>query len=246
LSEDPWEIVHGKPGPVEVLAFGPHPDDIEVGATGLLLNCVDRGMKVGLVDLTRGELGTKGTAEVRIAESREAARRIGATFRVNLGLPDGSVRDDDPSRDKALRILRVGRPDWVLSNIEDELHPDHAAGARLVKAAFFLSRLPKRLPEVPAHSPRNLFFYLIHTRSEPVFLCDISACFERKFEVMAAYEKQFVTPEVPEGYRYAGLSDYLRDVRALGESWGATVGVEAAEAFAAHKPPVIRDLAVLT
>ncbi|MCA9428225.1 MAG: bacillithiol biosynthesis deacetylase BshB1 [Candidatus Omnitrophica bacterium] len=235
-------IVHGAIEPVDILAFGPHPDDIEIGAAGSLLKWIGQGKKVGLVDLNRGELGTKGTAEERLEESKEAAIRLGATFRVNLGLPDGSVVDDAPSREQVVKVIRESRPKFVLSNLEEAHHPDHKAGAQLVKSSYFLSRLPKYLVEVPAHSPIGLFYYLIHSLVTPTFLVDVTETFERKFEVMGAYHTQFVEPKTPDGYQYTGIQDYLRNVRSLGEAWGVQAGCPAAEAFRADKPPIVESL----
>ena len=242
MSLLPLHVVHGEISVVDILAIGPHPDDIEIGAAGALLSWGARGYRIGLADLTRGELGTKGNAETRLEESAEAARRLDAAFRVNFSFPDGGVADSDENRMRVAALLRETRPRWVLANLEEDLHPDHAAGARLVKAAFFLSRLPKYLPEIPAHSPDRLLFYLIHTQAAPSFLVDIGAVLEKKLEVMKAYASQFIEPELPEGYRYTGLHDYLANVRALNDAWGAQGGVPAAEAFLTAKPLVLNDL----
>lgn len=227
---------------VDILAVGPHPDDIEIGAGGSLLYWRSQGYKIGLVDLTRGELGTRGTGETRVAESREAARRMEASFRVNLCLSDGAVRDDTRERECLVSILRGACPSVVLCNLEETRHPDHAAGARLTEAAFFLARLPKFHTGQPAHSPQILFHYLIHEQVRPSFLVDITPVFERKFEAMRAYESQFLSPNLPEGYRHTGLSDYLQNVRSLGEAWGAQAAVKAAEAFVSSRPLVIQDI----
>lgn len=238
-----YNLTHGAFSPVDILAIGPHPDDIEIGAGGSLIRWIETGYRVGLLDLTRGELGTKGNAETRRAEAAEAAERMGALFRLNLGLPDGGVEDSPAARGRLVPILRECRPEWVLCNLEDSRHPDHAAAARLVRSAFFLSRLPKHLPDHRAHSPALLAFYLIHESAQPSFLVDISATLEAKLEVLRAYGSQFVDPVVPEGYRYAGLSDYLKNVRALAETWGALSGrARAAEAFVTDSPLLLRDI----
>lgn len=241
--EHEYNIPHGALAPVDILAIGPHPDDIEIGAGGSLIRWVETGYRVGLVDLTLGELGTKGNADTRRAESAVAAQRIGALFRINLELPDGSLEDSPAARNRLVPILRQCRPEWVLCNLEDSRHPDHAAAARLARSAFFLSRLPKYLPEHPAHSPGLLAFYLIHESARPSFLVDISATLAAKRELLRAYTSQFVDPVVPEGYRYAGLSDYLENVRAFGETWGALSGrARAAEAFVTDSPLLLRDI----
>jgi bacillithiol biosynthesis deacetylase BshB1 len=235
-------LVAGEVEEVDILAIGPHPDDIEIGAGGSLLCWGEAGKRIGLVDLTRGELGTKGDAETRLAESAEAAKRLGAVFRWNLSLTDGAVRDDAASRQVLVHLLRLCRPTWVLCNLEESHHPDHGAGARLVQAAFFLSRLPKFFPDVSAHSPFRLLHYLIHTQTNPSFFSDISGYLDKKLEAMSAYQSQFISPQLPEGYRHTGLSNYLKNVRALNEAFGAMAETEAAEAFVGEKPLAVRSL----
>lgn len=237
-----FQILQGSLEPVDILAIGPHPDDIEIGAGGSLLLWSRSGYRIGLVDLTRGELGTKGDGETRIKESIEAAIRLEATFRANLCLPDGGVSDSPDNRLMLVEVLRGACPDWVLCNLEEARHPDHREGARLVQSAFFLSRLARYCTEIPPHSPGKLLYYLIHEQVPPTFLVDISPVFEDKFQMMGAYESQFHNPLLPEGYRHTGLSDYLRNVRSLGESWGAQGGVAAAEAFIAASPVVVTDI----
>ncbi len=227
---------------VDILAIGPHPDDIEIGAGGSLLLWRGQGYRIGLADLTRGELGTRGSGEKRVAESREAARRLDASFRVNLGLTDGAVCDGHAERECLVSILRGASPSVVLCNLEEARHPDHAAGARLVTAAFFLSRLPKYQTGQPSHSSQVLFHYLIHEQVPPSFLVDVTPVFEEKFEAMRAYESQFLAPALPDGYRHTGLWDYLQNVRSLGEAWGTQAGVRAAEAFVTSRPLVISDI----
>jgi len=242
MTDSSWLLVYGELSEVDILVFGPHPDDLEIRVGGSLLIWMSQGIRVGLADLTRGELGTKGDAETRIAESREAARRMDVAFRVNLALPDGSLRDDDPARETVTRLIRDCKPNWVLTNLEEDQHPDHAAAARLVKAAYFLARLPKYLPNSPAHSPEQLIYYFIHTQFDPTFLVDIAEVFEKKIEVMESYQSQFVDPKVPDGYKYSGLADYFSNVRSLGEAWGVRAGVRAAEAFVSDRPLVVRGI----
>jgi bacillithiol biosynthesis deacetylase BshB1 len=236
---DTSHLIQGTLQPVDILAIGPHPDDIEIGCAGTLLKFRQRGDLVGLLDLTGGELGTKGDGPTRLAESREAARRLGATFRCNLAIPDGTVHDVDHWRVELVRLIRIAKPTWVFCNLEETRHPDHAGGAQLVKAAFFLARLPRYLSEIPAHSPEGLFFYLIHEQPTPSFLVDISDIFEQKFDVMQAFTSQFMGNDLPDGYRHTGLSDYLQNVRSLGEAWGVQAGTAAAEAFVCHRPLVL-------
>jgi bacillithiol biosynthesis deacetylase BshB1 len=245
MSSTNDSLIYGHLDEVDILAIGPHPDDIEIGTAGSLILWRLQGYRIGLVDLTQGELGTKGTSEIRLAESIDAAQRLEALFRVNLRLEDGAIEDNAASRESLVAIIRKARPQVVLCNYEEARHPDHAAGSRLAQAAFFLSRLTKYLPLVPAHSPIQLFYYLIHEQASPTFLVDVSPCFDAKFHVLAAYESQFASPHLPAGYRYTGLSDYPTHMRHLGHAWGAQAGISAAEAFVVARPLVVSDIATL-
>lgn len=237
-----YRIMQGRLEPVDILAIGPHPDDIEIGAGGSLLLWSRSGYRIGLVDLTQGELGTKGDRETRLKESSEAANRLEAIFRINLCLPDGGVADSDENRSTLVEVFRAACPSWILCNLEEARHPDHREGARLVQSAFFLSRLARYCPDIPPHSPGKLVYYLIHEQVSPTFLVDISPVFEDKFMVMSAFESQFHGPRLPEGYRHTGLSDYLKNVRSLGEAWGGQGGITAAEAFVMASPLVVSDI----
>jgi bacillithiol biosynthesis deacetylase BshB1 len=221
---------------IDVAVVSPHPDDAELGAGGLLLLSREQGYRTGVVDLTRGETGTKGNPDARGKEASSAADVLGLAARENLNLGDSRLSDSDENRRSLVRLLRTWRPRLILSVHPEDPHPDHRAGARLTYSAFFLCRLPRYLPEVPAHSPEALWYYFIHKVADPTLVVDVGSVFERKMRALEAYRSQFIDPEVPADYSYVGFSDYLASMEAMARFWGSRVGVERGEAFLAHRP----------
>jgi len=227
--------------PIDVVVVAPHPDDGELGAGGLLLLCGRRGLTTGIIDLTRGETGTKGTPEIRAGEARTAGEILGLTVRANLDLGDTRLEDSPANREALVRVLREWRARAVLSVHPEDPHPDHGAAARLSRSSFYFARFPKFLPEVPAYSPDSFWFYFIHRAADPTLVVDIGDVYARKMEALRAYGSQFVEPRVPENYSYAGYSDYLAAMDTMSRFWGSRVGVERGEAFLASRPLLARD-----
>ena len=172
---------------LDALVIGAHPDDAEISLGGTILCMVDAGRRVGVLDLTRGEMGTRGTAEDRDAETAAATEALGIAWRGNLGLPDGRVEVDIASREKIARTLRELEPDVVLAHHPTDLHPDHAACGELARQAWYLSGL-KRLAELDggpsARRPARLMHFLGHVPFEPTLVVDVSAVWERKVEAI--------------------------------------------------------------
>lgn len=225
---------------IDVAVVAPHPDDGELGAGGLLLLSREQGYRTGIVDLTRGETGTKGDPANREQESREAAEILGLSARENLDLGDSSLADSEPNRGALVRLFRSWRPRLILAVHPEDPHPDHQAAARLTSSAFFLCRLPRYLPAVPAYSPATLWFYFIHKAADPSVVVDVGKVFDQKMEALRAYRSQFVDPEVPQDYSYIGFSDYLGSMETMARFWGSRVGVERGEAFLASRPLLTR------
>jgi bacillithiol biosynthesis deacetylase BshB1 len=230
-----------KHDPIDVAVIAPHPDDGELGAGGLLLLCQQRRMRTGIIDLTRGEAGTKGTPEIRAAEARAAGEILGLTARANLDLGDTRLEDSPGNRETLVRVLREWRARVVLSIHPEDPHPDHGAAARLSKSSFHFARFPGFLPGVPAYSPDSFWFYFIHRATDPTLVLDIGEVYARKMEALRAYDSQFVEPKVPENYSYAGYSDYLAAMDTMSRFWGSRVGIERGEAFLASKPLLALD-----
>jgi len=221
---------------LDVLIFAPHPDDAELGMGGTIIKWNEAGFRVGVIDLTRGELGTKGNADVRALEVEEASRVLGLAFRGNLDLGDGRVSDTHENRLKVAEAIRHFRAPFVFTCYPDDPHPDHRAGARVVRAGFFLARLPKVETLSPAFAPRRCLYYFLHKMDRITFSVDITAQFERKQEALQAFVSQFVEPELPVDYRYIGINDYLEQIEAYNRTIGAQIGVKYAEGYHSDTP----------
>lgn len=223
--------------PVDVLAFAPHPDDIEIGCGGTLLLCADAGLSVGLVDLTRGEMGTRGSAELRAEEAELGRQRLMARFRENLGLPDGGV--DSRSREQLLAVvsaLRRHRPRLVFICSEHDRHPDHVEAAHLVERACFFAGLAEYPAAGQPHRPARLAFYMGRLTFEPRFIVDVTPVFERKMQAVLAFQSQFFrTADDP---RVTPISEpgFLERLAGRFRHYGGRIGTEFGEPFDMREP----------
>jgi N-acetylglucosamine malate deacetylase 1 len=183
-----------------ILAFGAHPDDIELGCGGTLIKLVQAGHRIVLVDLTRAELSTRGTVETRAREAARAAGLLGAAARETLELPDGDVRSTPDAKRRVAEVVRRFRPGLVLVPHAEDRHPDHAHAGRLAYEGTFIAGLSRYETGQPAFRPRRLVTYMCWQPFVPSFIVDVSAQFERKMEAIRAYESQFsaVDPAYPE------------------------------------------------
>jgi bacillithiol biosynthesis deacetylase BshB1 len=184
--------------PVDVVAFGAHPDDVEIGCGGAVAKLTDAGKRVAIVDLTRGELGTRGDAEIRAREAAEAARILGVTARENLGLPDGHIRADIESKRAVVEAVRRLRPESVLLPYWRDRHPDHDSASALIYEAAFLSGLRRFETGQKSHRPTRLFYFVGWSDFEPTFIVDITAQFDRKMEAVDAFATQFRASASPD------------------------------------------------
>jgi len=227
----------------EVMAIGPHPDDIEIAAAGTLLLLQKAGHHVALVDCTRGEKGSRGTVADRDAEAAAAAQQLGATMRVNLGLPDTGVRVDDAATNALVGLLRSVRPNLLLAPHAHDVHPDHTAGAELAARAYFLAGLPNYEPQLGApHRPRLFLRYPGNRPVPPTLVVDISAVQAQKAGVVRCYRSQLAPPD--RSHLVLGLDVHERaEVR--DRFHGAAIGVAAAEPFWHDGPLPVRDLRAL-
>lgn len=180
---------------VDVMAFGPHPDDIELGCGGTLLKLVDRGYSCALVDLTRGEMSTRGTVETRAAEATAAAKVLGATVRENLGLPDGYLRNDHESRRKVVEVIRTYRPKLVFAPYYEDRHPDHYHASELIYEATFVAGLRRYETGQESYRPDKFVYYMRWHEFEPTFIVDITEQYDRKMEAIWSYASQFKPPD---------------------------------------------------
>lgn len=225
---------------LDILAFGVHPDDIELGCSGTLLAAVAEGKKVGAVDLTRGELGTRGSAEIRLREAGRAGAILGLSVRENLEMADGFFENDEVNKRKVVTAIRKFQPDIILANAFEDRHPDHGRSARLVADAAFLAGLRKvetYAGGVLQHvwKPGYVFHYIQDRYIEPDFVIDISAHLEKKMESIKAYSTQFYNPDLDEPETYISSSGFLEGIRARALLFGKRAGVAYAEGFTSEK-----------
>jgi bacillithiol biosynthesis deacetylase BshB1 len=225
---------------LDILAFGVHPDDVELGCSGTILACVAEGKKVGIVDLTQGELGTRGSAEIRKEEAAEAAKVLQASVRENLKMADGFFQNDEKHQIKVIEVIRKYRPEIVLCNAIEDRHPDHGRSAQLVEDAAFLSGLRKIETLVDgevqeAWRPKYIFHYLQDRFLQPDFVFDISDFFEKKLESVLCYKTQFFNPDLNEPQTYISSPAFFESIKARSMMLGKRIGVQYAEGYITKK-----------
>lgn len=226
---------------LDLLVFAPHPDDAELGLGGTLARLAREGRQVGIVDLTRGEMGTKGTPEQRAAEAAAASGILGLALRENLDLGDGRLVASLEARAAVAAAVRRHAPRMVAIIHPADRHPDHQAAAALVQGAVMWARLPKaNVPGDPCY-PRRLIYYFIHDVAQPYGVIDISEDYPTKVRAVEAFAGQFKNPDLPRGYRYVGTSDYLRAIETRARYFGEQIGVAYGEAVAVDGPLAITD-----
>jgi bacillithiol biosynthesis deacetylase BshB1 len=181
------------PGSVDLLAIAAHPDDVELLCGGTLIKAAGQGHRTAILDLTRGELGTKGSAELRASEANRAATVLGVQARENAGLPDAGLVNDPATREVVARWIRRFQPTTIIAPALEGRHPDHRVAAQLIRDAAFVAGLAKVAPDVPKHRPRKIIHALTYRQDfvRPTFVVDISAEFERKLESIRCYASQF-------------------------------------------------------
>lgn len=221
---------------VDILLFGAHPDDVEWGAGGTALRLAANGLSFGIVDLTRGEMGSRGTCEERDKEAEDAALWMGAKFRENLGLPDCGVIDSVENRKKIASAIRRWRPRLVLAPYWEDRHPDHAAAGRLIQNAALYCTLKKADSPNPPHKPSAYLYYLLHHFKAPSMVVDISDLYPRKLELLRMHRSQFSKTASGFGVVPHGIDDYLFGLESRDRFFGTLIGVHHGEAFVSEGP----------
>ena len=227
--------------PVDILAFSPHPDDVDLGCGGTLAALARRGRSFGIVDLTRGEMGTRGTPEIRESEAREAARILGARFRETLDLGDGDLRTDRAAELRVVEAVRRARPRLILAPLPADRHPDHARAGRLVPEAAWYAGLAKLETGLPPHRPDQVIFYAAYVFAPPTFLVDVSASFATKIAALRAYRSQFYDENSSEPETYVSSKGFFDGIEARSRALGRIANVEYAEGFVSNVPPTLAD-----
>ncbi|TMU56275.1 bacillithiol biosynthesis deacetylase BshB1 [Flagellimonas algicola] len=237
---------------LDILVFGAHPDDAELGAGGTIAKEVARGKKVGIIDLTRGELGTRGTAEIRDEEAAKAAEILGVAVRENMQFADGFFVNDKNHQMEIIKMVRKYRPEVVLCNAVDDRHIDHAKGSQLVSDACFLSGLVKIDTKMDGDDqwqqpwrPRVVYHFIQWKNLEPDFVMDVSGFIEKKTEAILAYSSQFFDPNSDEPETPISSKNFIDSVTYRARDMGRLVGVEHAEGFNVERFVAIDNLDAL-
>ena len=235
---------------LDILAFGAHPDDVELGCAGTILKEISLGKKVGIVDLTRGELGTRGSAEIRDQEANAAAKILGVVARENLEMRDGFFVNDEKHQLEIIRMLRKYQPEIVLCNAIYDRHIDHGKGSKLVSDACFLSGLMKIETELDgeqqkAWRPKLVYHYIQWKNIEPDFVVDITGFTDKKIESILAYSSQFYDPKSKEPESPISSKNFLESLNYRSRDLGRLAGVEHAEGFTVERYLAVNSLADL-
>lgn len=238
---------------LDILAIGVHPDDVELGCSGTILNEVSLGKTVGIIDLTQGELGTRGTIATRYEEAANAASILKVGMRENLKMRDGFFRNDEEHQLRLISAIRTWQPEVILANVLRDRHPDHGRAGKLIADACFLSGLSKiettgkNGEAQPRWRPKFVLHYLQDWYHEPDLLVDISAVFEERMKAIECYTTQFYNgpKEINEPQTYISTPDFLESVIARARMFGKRIGVKYAEGYISEKKIGIRNLDAL-
>lgn len=221
---------------LDVLVFAAHPDDAELSMGGTIAKFSNNGFKVGIIDLTKGELGTRGSIETRREEANKASAILKVHHRENLGLRDGSVKFSEDYLKKIISCIRKYQPKIIFAPYFNDRHPDHIGASQLVKEAMFFSGLPKIVTEendkiqIP-YRPQKLFYYMQTYEFNPSFVVDISNTFETKMNAVRAYETQFHNPESAEPETFISKPIFLKYLEARAQVFGFKIGKDYGEPF---------------
>lgn len=234
---------------LDILVFGSHPDDAELGAGATIAKEIANGKKVGIIDLTRGELGTRGSAEIRDVESARSAKILGVSARENLRFADGFFINDKQHQLGIIRMLRKYRPETVLCNAIDDRHIDHGKGSKLVSEACFLSGLIKIQTKLDADGeeqhpwrPKVVYHYIQWKNLKPDFVVDVTGYIEKKTEAILAYSSQFHDPKSKEPETPITSKNFLDSIKYRARDLGRLVGVEYGEGFTVERPVAVDNL----
>lgn len=221
---------------LDILAFGAHPDDVELSCAGTLAKQVALGSKCGVVDLTQGELGTRGTAEIRLEEAQAAAKVMGLSARENLGFRDGFFSNDEQHKLEVVKMIRKYRPEIVIANAPSDRHPDHGRASFLLKEASWLAGLRQvktslEGEEQEAWRPQMLLYYIQFQNLQPDFIVDIGDYIHTKIESIKAYASQFYDPNSSEPKTVISSKNFLESVTYRAQDLGRLIGAEYGEGF---------------
>ena len=225
---------------LDILVFAAHPDDAELGCSGTIAAQIAQGNKVGIVDFTQGEMGTRGTPELRLQEAEDAAKILGLTARENLGFQDVFFRDDEEHQLKLIQVIRKYQPEIVLANAVNDRHPDHGKGSSLASKASFMSGLAKietfqdGVMQYPWR-PKFVYHYIQNNYIEPDFIVDISDFWEIKIKSIAAFGSQFYNPKSKEPASFISSPEFLPFIESRARELGHRINTKYGEGFTVER-----------
>jgi len=232
---------------LDILAIGAHPDDIELSCAGTLAKEIANGKKVGILDLTRGELGTRGTAEIRDQEAKDAAKILGATVRLNLGFDDAFFINDKAHQLEIIKVIRAHRPEVVFCNAVDDRHIDHPKGSEVASNACFLSGL-RRIETIYkgenqlAWRPKFVYHYIQWKELKPDVIVDITGFMDKKVATVKAYRSQFFDPNNSEPSTPISSGNFLDSVTYRARNLGRLIGTDYAEGYTVERCPAVNSI----
>lgn len=222
---------------LDMLAISPHPDDVELCCGGLIAKMSAKGYRVGIVDLTKGELGTEGTAEIRIKEATKAAEILGVQIRENMDFGDCKLSSGFDEAKRLAEVIRQHKPSVLIVPYGDEYHPDHAVSRELVKKSVFFAKLIKMRTSHEAHKVKMVAYYMLHELFDPCFVVDVTESYGKKLEAIKAYKSQMRL--------ILGSEGLLKSIELRDQLYGSKVGVKRGEPFVHDTPVKIDDLVAL-
>lgn len=232
---------------LDILVFAAHPDDAELACSGTIISHVKKGKKIGIVDLTMGEMGTRGTPEIRMQEANASAKILGVSVRLNLRFSDVFFENDKQHQLEVVKMIRKFKPEIVLANAIEDRHPDHPKGAQLVKQACFMSGL--RMLETKldnetqeAWRPKTIYHYIQSNFIEPDLVVDVSDHWEQRMESVKAFKSQFFDPNSKEPETFISSSQFMDLLSARATEFGKSIGVKYGEGFTKDRRFGVRDL----
>jgi N-acetylglucosamine malate deacetylase 1 len=235
---------------LHILAFGAHPDDVEIGAAGTIAKEVALGKKVGIIDLTEGELGTRGSVEIRYQEAAAAAKILGVSVRENLQLRDGFFVNDEKHQLEVIKMIRKYKPEIVLCNAVTDRHIDHGKGSQLVSDACFLSGLKMIETSIDGKKqecwrPKLVYHYLQWMDAKPDFVVDISEFIDQRMAAIKAYGTQFYNPKSNEPGTLIATKNFMESLSYRCQDFGRIIGVDYAEGFTVERYVAVNNLSDL-
>ncbi|MBL4670119.1 MAG: bacillithiol biosynthesis deacetylase BshB1 [Flavobacteriales bacterium] len=235
---------------LDILAIGVHPDDVELGCSGTILKHIAQGKKVGILDLTKGELGSRGSGELRLVEAENSAKILGVSVRKNVGFADGFFRNTKENQIEIIKILRKYQPDVVLCNAPKDRHPDHGRASELVSESCFYSGLIKIGTELNGKNqdlwrPKSVYHYIQDRFLKPDFVVDVSEHVNKKMEAILAFSSQFYNPDSNLPETPISSKKFINFVKARMEDFGRDINADYAEGFTVDRVIGVEDITLL-